>query len=65
MSPMVLENINNVEVGESLPPSTEHVGLPKTSYHASISLTQKGCQRFTTDMEGQRRIRGGRRVGHQ
>lgn len=25
MSPMALENVNDVEVGESLPPATEHV----------------------------------------
>jgi hypothetical protein len=34
MSPMVLEN--DVEVGESLPPSTEHVGHRKPNLEQQI-----------------------------
>jgi hypothetical protein len=37
MSPMVLEN--DVEVGESLPPSTEHVGQQRRILRRYVELT--------------------------
>lgn len=54
---------NDVEVGESVPPMTAHVSHSIASQW--VWLTSQGCQRVTSDMESQRWIRGGRRMGSQ
>lgn len=54
MAPMMIENENDVEVGESLPPMTEHV----SQYCAFLAATAHmlntpGCQCLITDLESQ------------
>lgn len=65
MAPMIIENENDVEVGESLPPMTAHVSQCFTFRDFDCVLISAGCQCLTADMESQRRIRGRRRMGYQ
>jgi hypothetical protein len=49
------------ELGESIPPHTAHVSMPASITHiATLSVTDTtgclGCERLTTNMEGQRWI---------
>lgn len=59
MAPMMIENENDVEVGESLPPMTEHVSQRLTSYTLERMLNTPGCQCLIADMESQCWLRRG------
>ena len=65
MAPMMIENENDVEVGESLPPMTAHVSQCFTSSATEHMLNTPGCQCLTTDMESQYWLRRRRRMGCQ
>jgi hypothetical protein len=59
---MTLEN--DVEVGESLPPMTEHVSRQCMLRSAfEYLLTIIGCQRLAADMESECGLRRGRGMG--
>lgn len=58
MAPMMIENENDVEVGESLPPMTEHVSQFMPLYAYEHMLNTPGRQCLIAYVESQRRLRG-------
>ena len=56
MAPMMIENENDVEVGESLPPMTEHVSQNCTAIPVEHLLNTPGCQCLIAYVESERRL---------
>jgi hypothetical protein len=54
---MMMENENDVEVGESLPPMTEHVSQSTTLPAGEHMLNTPGCQCLIAYVESERRLR--------
>lgn len=62
---MIIENENDVEVGESLPPMTAHVSQCFTSLVIDCILNTIGCQCLVAYVESQCRLRRRRGMGYQ
>jgi hypothetical protein len=54
---MMMENENDVEVGESLPPMTEHVSQSAPTSADEHTLNTPGCQCLTAYVESECRLR--------